>query len=435
MSTDPGVCPGCGGHHTIPDTEVVIGHAVHGELLRILDGLEWRHVLVVSDVNTDAAFADDVVASLTAGGVRVSRLSFPQDHGLLADETAVAAVRGVLASGRPDGAVAVGSGTINDITRYGTFLERLPYVSVPTAASVDGFASNVAAMQFGGMKITYPAQAPAAIVGDIDVLSAAPRQMTAWGLGDLLGKATAHFDWLLGSVVTGETFCPVVEDRVLVPLNLCLDQPERLLAGGADGIEALLRGLIESGIAMAMLGTSRPASGCEHHFSHFWDLMAYRGLRPHHPHGLQVAYGTGLVIPLQRFALAHLADPFVVPVGQEPSGDERHWLGEQADSEQIRAVRAAKAATLPDRWPPDAAAVKAGQDRLAVAADAFERVAGALAAAEVPSDRGFVDVDPAMALATVRYANRMRSRFTALDLLEAQGHLSEQGTELVAGFS
>jgi hypothetical protein len=77
----------------------------------------------------------------------------------------------------------------------------------------------------------------------------------------------------------------------------------------------------------------------------------------------------------------------------------------------------------------------AGQDRLTAAADAFDRVAGALAAADVPSDRPFVDVDGEMALATVRYANRMRSRFTTLDLLEAQGHLSAQGAALVAGWA
>jgi glycerol-1-phosphate dehydrogenase [NAD(P)+] len=441
MSTDApastDACPGCGGHHTIPDTEVVIGHDTIGELVRILDGLRWRHVLVVSDVNTDAAHADAAVAGLRHVGLTVTRLSFPQAHGLLADEGAVAAVRALIASERPAGAVAIGSGTINDITRYATSQEGLGYVSVPTAASVDGFASNVAAMQFGGMKVTYPAQAPVAIVGDIDVLAAAPAEMTAWGLGDLLGKATAHFDWLLGSVVTGEVFCPVIEDRVLGPLNLCLDQPARLLAGGADGIEALLRGLIESGIAMAMMGTSRPASGAEHHLSHFWDLMAYRGLRPHAPHGLQVAYATGLVIPLQRFAMEHLADPLIVPLGEEPTGDERHWLGEQTDSEQIKAVRADKAASLAPHvagWPPDAATVAADLDRLAVAADAFDRVAGALEAAGVPSDRAFVDVDADMAAATIRYANRMRNRFTVLDLLEAQGHLSAQAAELVANW-
>ena len=96
----------------------------------------------------------------------------------------------------------MGSGVITDITRYAAHLEDRDFVSVPTAASMDGYASGVAAMEFGGVKVTYPARAPLAIFADPAVLAAAPAELTRSGLGDLLGKATARIDWLAATCST-----------------------------------------------------------------------------------------------------------------------------------------------------------------------------------------------------------------------------------------
>jgi glycerol-1-phosphate dehydrogenase [NAD(P)+] len=431
-------CPACGEHHHDPGTRLVIGGDIIGPLLALLDERRWSRVVLVSDANTDRVLADAVAARLTAAGHSVERSSFPDRHGLLADASAVQRLRAVIAAGRPHVAVVTGSGTLNDITRYSTFAEATPYVSLPTAASMDGYASAVAAMQFGGLKATFPAHAPVAILADLEVVAGAPREMTSWGLGDLLGKATARFDWLLGQAVTGEVYCPLVEDRVLAPLEECAERAGELLAGDEAGVEVLMRGLVESGIAMAMIGSSRPASGSEHHLSHFWDLLAYRELRPHAPHGLQVAYATRAMMELQRRVLDHLGDPMTVPIGGEPGDEERAWLGSQSESELIQAVRADKRAIF-DRhaagWPPDAATLAAARTRLAAAVTGFAQVSGALDAARVPPSTGFVDVDAAMLGATLRFANRVRSRFTTLDLLEAQGHLAPAADALVDAWS
>ena len=50
--------------------------------------------------------------------------------------------------------------------------------------------------------------------------------------------------------------------------------------------------LVESGLCMAEAGHSRPASGAEHHYSHFWELRLLREGRPPILHGLKVAIGT-----------------------------------------------------------------------------------------------------------------------------------------------
>ena len=98
--------------------------------------------------------------------------------------------------------------------------------------------------------------------------------MTRAGLGDLFGKASAHVDWLASHELYGESFCAEVERRVTAPLVHAATHVDDILGGSAEEVSGFMRGLIESGIAMAMIGNSRPASGCEHHASHFWDFLA-----------------------------------------------------------------------------------------------------------------------------------------------------------------
>ena len=50
--------------------------------------------------------------------------------------------------------LAVGAGTIHDISRYIAHNYKVPFISVPTAASGDGFVTTVAAMTLDGVKKT-----------------------------------------------------------------------------------------------------------------------------------------------------------------------------------------------------------------------------------------------------------------------------------------
>jgi glycerol-1-phosphate dehydrogenase [NAD(P)+] len=432
-------CPACGLDHDVPVEEVVVGPEALERLGAYADQKSWRRLLLVDDANTAEALGDRLAEALRSAGHLVTRLRFPERSGLLADEGAVAAARERLGADDPDGVLAVGSGVINDITRYSTFLEGRSYVSVPTAASMDGYASNVAAMQFDGVKVSHIAHTPLAVFADLEVVAGAPAEMTVWGLGDLLGKACARFDWALASGLLGELFCPVVEARVLGPLGFCTAHAAEVRAGRPDAVGELVRGLVESGIAMAMMGNSRPASGCEHHASHFWDLLAFRGLRPHGPHGLQVGYATHFAMALQRRGadLVAGASPPPVRAGGPGGGDDteaRRWFGAQLEA--LEAVRREKeeilARGLP-AWPRDAAALEALAARLAEVASGFEHVSSALADSGVPATAGFLGLDRDTLGATFRFANRLRARYTVLDLLEGLGALDALVEEIVAG--
>jgi glycerol-1-phosphate dehydrogenase [NAD(P)+] len=371
-----------------------------------------RPALVVMDVNTEAVAGARVARELGA-----DVLCLPAD--LHATEDAAAQVRAKLRTGL----VAVGSGTLTDIVRYAAHGAGCDFVSVPTAASMDGYASSVAALERDGVKLTLPARAPAAIFADPRIAAAAPTELTRAGIGDLLAKTTARVDWLAAHLLYGEDW------RALQPL------PEldiaALLAGDADAdaVAGLLRALIESGLAMAAVGSSRPASGCEHHASHFWDLLAGRGARPRALHGLQVGYATGFAMRLQRFAFGGgVALPRrPEPVAEPLDAAARAWIGEP--SPDVLAAVAEKQrfiAAVPSSWPDDEARWAALRARLDPSLEKFDAVADALRRAGIPDrEPGYLGIDAAMLRAGLRYGGRLRSRYTVVDFLEGQGVLEE----------
>ncbi len=255
---------------------------------------------------------------------------FDVRRGLKAGLEEVAAVRRHARPGEV--LVAVGSGVITDIVRYAAHLSDVEFVSVPTAASMDGYASSVAALEIEGVKVTKPARAPVAILADPHVSAAAPAELTRAGLGDLLAKATARVDWLAAHLLYGESYSAAAAERVLAPLSFAAANFEAVLGGGVDAVAQLLGGLIESGVVMAIVGNSRPASGCEHHASHFWDLLAARGVQPHRSHGLQVGHATRYAMRLQRFAYGGRVDPLLEPVAAaDPLGPQRTRVARRAD--------------------------------------------------------------------------------------------------------
>jgi glycerol-1-phosphate dehydrogenase [NAD(P)+] len=418
----------CGAIHHVPIEVVVIDGQAIDELGDYVRGRGSTRPFVVMDANTEEVAGGRVVGELSRQGLQVAALCFPERRDLLADETSVARLDGALGATEADLLVAVGSGVITDLTRYAASRTEREFLSVPTAASMDGYASGVAAMQFGGMKTTLPAKTPVAIFAEPATVAAAPPEMARSGLGDLLGKAVARLDWLMAHALYGEPFCAEVERRVIGPVAEAAANVAGILAASPEAVTGLLGGLIESGVAMAMVGSSRPASGCEHHASHFWDLLASQGRRPHAPHGLQVGYATQFATRLQTFAfgggVAELAAPFPVEDG-DATGTHLWFAGHE---DEVRAVMEAKRAFISEHgssWPKSPSQWAAAQARAVEAMRPFPPVTKALAAAGIPADPGYLGLDAATLRATFRWANRIRSRYTVIDFLAGQGRLDE----------
>ena len=408
-----------------PHIDVVIAPDAIERLTAAAASARWAGALVVSDLNTREAAGETVIAGLRGAGVAVREHVFDQRDGLLAGLDEAAAVAARIEDLRP---VVVGSGVLTDIVRYAAHAIDRDFWSVPTAASMDGYASAAAAMQIAGVKVTSPARAPVGIYADPAVIAGAPIDLTRAGIGDLLAKVTARVDWLAAHLLYGEPFPVSVADRVLGPLRFAAGRAAEVLAGDVEGASGLLEGLIESGIAITLSGNTRPASGCEHHASHFWDLLAARGRRAHASHGLQTGYATGFAMRLQEFAFGRTGVALGQPVAPaDPlSAEARAWLGEPTDD--LRAAVEEKQRMLsrvPDSWPADDAGWAAVRGTLAPTLALFDEVRAGLHAAGIPDTPGWLEVDAETLRATFHYASRLRARYTTIDFLEGQGRLGE----------
>ena len=246
---------------------------------------------IVADANTFAAAGRDVVDSFRRAGPPCPEpLVFDQPD-LHADYPHVEAIGRYLASGDAV-AVAVGSGTINDMTKLASHHCGRPYLCVATAASMDGYTAFGASITREGSKQTFECPAPVAVLADLEVIEAAPEGMNASGYADLLAKIAAGADWLAADALGVESIDPTGWQMMHGRLRAWIADPNGIRQGDRRAVHGLIQGLLVSGLAMQWTKTSRVASGADHQFSHLWDMQnhVHNGRAP--SHGFKVGIGT-----------------------------------------------------------------------------------------------------------------------------------------------
>lgn len=216
-------------------------------------------------------------------------------EGLHADEHAVTKVLELLKDDIT-AIAAIGGGTIHDIGRYCAYKRGLRFISCPSCASVDGFCSSVAAMTWYGYKKTLTAVAPDIVIADTEIIKSAPFRLVKSGIGDIIAKYTALTDWRIAHELTGEYFCQQIHDMMRAAADAAIASVPGLLSGSEDAFGRVMYALALSGIAMQMMGNSRPASGAEHHISHLIEMsppgLAVSG---HALHGEKTGVGSVIV--------------------------------------------------------------------------------------------------------------------------------------------
>ena len=281
-----GVKCSCGKMHNCDIEYVYIENGAISRLETLCEKKE--SILIVADENTFCAAGEKVEKALSMKTVK--KVIFSGETVLIPDEDAIERVRENL-----DGAdliLGIGSGVIQDLCKYVSFFENRPYMIVATAPSMDGYASDGAAMILGGMKETVKARLPRAIIADIDVLKQAPLEMIKAGFGDIVGKYSALCDWKLSQIVNGEYFCQYIYDTTYKMIENTLCTVDGILERNDESIKALTEALLVVGIMMSFAGSSRPASGSEHHLSHFFEIIGIVNDEPYFAHGIDVAYST-----------------------------------------------------------------------------------------------------------------------------------------------
>ena len=277
----------CGMTHRCSIKHVIIESGAVQKVGSLLGN--YRHILLVADTNTYATCGPEVEKQI--GDKLESVLIYQRDGLLIPNEEAIEEMRAKLTK-ETDLIVGIGSGVIQDLCKCVSFQEKLPYHIIATAPSMDGYASVGAAMIIGGMKVTYSAHVPEAIVADADILKDAPMDLIKSGYGDILGKYSCLNDWKLARVVRNEYFCQYVYDLTFDMLVKTKDLGPQLLARDPEAIRILMEALVGVGIAMALVGNSRPASGSEHHLSHFFEITGIVDDTPYFMHGTDVVYSS-----------------------------------------------------------------------------------------------------------------------------------------------
>jgi glycerol-1-phosphate dehydrogenase [NAD(P)+] len=315
--------------------------AVHGraELVRLLGEvtaeLGFERAGVITGSTYTAALGAELTAALpAASGEPVHVEANTQAE---VDRVARSSVR------EADVAVAIGGGKTIDVAKSACDTADVPLIVVPTQLTADGIASPVSVIRGAdGTLHSGHGRLPIAVVVDLDVIAAAPPERTRAGLGDLLANQSALVDWQLAAAAGSEE----VDDFAALLAQSATDlvygaAPAGLAAGRPEAafLHRLLRGLVLSGLAMEIAGSSRPCSGAEHLISHALDA-----LRPGTAqHGEQVAFGALVATQLQGGDWPRLRE-FMLAAGMSaPAG------GFGISEEELIAVVRAAPSMRPDR--------------------------------------------------------------------------------------
>ena len=392
-----------------------------------------RDAVLIVDCNTWRVAGEKVFALMRGAGIPTTVFHIPDEH-FHAEWKYIEMVDKVLDE---TGAVAVsvGSGVINDLCKLCSYHHGQSYLSVPTAASVDGYSSFGASISYKGLKQTFECPAPVAIVADVEVIATAPAKMTAAGYADLAAKNPCGAEWMIADLFGTEPIIPEAWHMLQDVLDEMLASAEGVAKGDLKAISLLFEGLTLSGFAMQAARSSRPASCTDHLFSHYLDMTGHTYKGELQSHGFQVAIGTltmcAFFDEFLKFDLTKLDVDKCVAAW--PSLEEEHARARKifegfvdpelgvrsidvkyADKEGVRE----QLTKVRDQWPE----LREKYRRQVYPFEKMQRLFRIVGAPADPSDIGLTR---AQLLAIVPYTQLMRHRINLLDLAKRAGIYDE----------
>ena len=394
-----------------------------------------KTAVIVADVNTWEVAGKDVHASLNEAGIPQARPYVFEDEELYAEWKYVEKLQEYLASVDAV-AIAVGSGVINDLTKYVSHVLGRRYMCVGTAASMDGYTAFGASITKDGNKQTFQCPAPYGFVMDSIIAAAAPKELAASGYADLIAKIPAGADWMLADLVGNDSIDEFSWELVQGGLRESLADPAAVHAGDIEKTEALSEGLLMSGFAMQAIQSSRPASGTEHQFSHCWDMENLCHEGKHVSHGFKVGIGTLASTAVVEFLLTKDLEALDV---EKCVSEWKSWSEMEEEMNNVfsgkpvllsRGLNEARAkyvdkeglrkqlGLIRDSW----AEMKVKIKNQIIP---FEEVRENLRLIGAPYEPEHIGVSRERMRTTFSYIPYMRSRFTALDVVYRCGMMDE----------
>jgi glycerol-1-phosphate dehydrogenase [NAD(P)+] len=281
----------CGRDHPVPQVTLYSAEDACTVLAKdCLAVYGKRPVLLLSDPDTDRVAGQKMREQLQLCQVSLEHYLLernPVATDYLVEKIAAACHDKVLI-------ISVGSGTINDLGKYVADQNGIDFWTMPTAPSMNGYTSGIAAIKVKGVKRTLPAAPPQRIYVLPEVIQYAPLKLRQAGFCDVLAKVVSDIDWQCESMLASNSYCGLPASMMAAVEKSYSSYPEEIGRGDKTTVMGLFHGLLLSGVAMSLAGSSAPASGGEHLVSHFWDMREGINGREPELHGLQV--GAGIIL-------------------------------------------------------------------------------------------------------------------------------------------
>jgi glycerol-1-phosphate dehydrogenase [NAD(P)+] len=295
---------------SLDNIAIIIEQALTGVILECITqiGFVNKQLLLVCDSQTHDAFGKQITYELSS--LKPELLVFEEK--LYADESVVKRIN----SHTYDALIAIGSGTINDLCKYSSFVTGKPYAVFPTAPSMNGYLSANASITIEGHKHTLPAHLPKGVFCDLNILINSPARLIRSGLGDSLCRSTAQADWLLSHLLLGTPYNALPFDMLLPYEKELFARADKLLSGDLAVMKLLIKTLLVSGAGMTIAGGSYPASQGEHLIAHTMEMMHGCNV-PETFHGEQIGVTTLTMAKIQQ---DFLSKPLQLP----PEPDWQH---------------------------------------------------------------------------------------------------------------
>jgi glycerol-1-phosphate dehydrogenase [NAD(P)+] len=424
----------CGRSHTVPTEHLVFdADAIEQLARRASEYVPRPDYLILADERTFGVAGRLVEEALEERAASVSRFIVPDPDGEspATDDT----TRDLILSRAPlaEMYIAAGSGVINDLTKWVAHERQKPFLTLATAASMNGYASANVSATIEGLKVLFHAEACKGVFALPEVIEQAPFELTAAGLGDVVAKTVSSADWKLNQLLFDEYYCQFSVDLLKDLEPVYLNRPEKIRKRDPEAIQALFHALFWSSVAMTITGTSSPASGGEHLISHTLDMhAAVKGVK-HDLHGKQVGVGTILSAALYDEIL-RIERPEIREIPAEI--DTSFWgplagVVEDAYRKKLPKVeRAARKLTEPRTWD----ALRSLLKESLVSPRKLKNCLEQAGAAHRVSDLHIGDksMTPDLFLRAWKNACQMRERFTVLDLAFLLGVLPERAEDILA---
>jgi glycerol-1-phosphate dehydrogenase [NAD(P)+] len=409
--------PSTGRTYGIPIESIAIDASLDGKELGLVEAVHFgKRLVVVSDAFTREALGARVFRALEKrGNVREHVWERPRCTPEGIDELMAAC---------PDAEafVAVGSGTISDSVKYGSYATGREY-SVFATSPMNAYTTPTASISYDGFKKSVTCHSAKGVFFDLSVLAKCPRRLVAAAFADVICRTTAQVDWLMSHLLFGTPYSDTAYALLAADEDEMIASAQGLVEGDFDALATLTRVAAIMGLGTSFTGTTHVGSMAEHMISHYIDMFAGDD-HPRTSHGEQVGVATLTMSELQNQILNDTEPPRMRPTAI-PEATLRQKFGEATADTMIeqtakKALDEEKAAALNARFEREWDGIR---EKLQAVMRPTEQIRDAMRTAGCQLTGRELGLKPEFYRDAVRCSRFIRDRWTMLDVAGDSGQL------------